>query len=235
MRLVYIAVLLLLGRAAGEEGEEPAPKEPDGESKLAAASIDGRPYADWLRIRGVKQTLTGGGTRYKYGIAKVYALGLYIQDEAFSTPPLKSFEGTPAKKLGSDFSDAVSQLPLTRSVTMLLQFHRSVSEATVADALKDALISRLDIAIVDRFHRFLSGVLEASGVPVGLKLYLACSPGGMDIAVGPNLELAKLTRVDEPDVCPALLDVYFGAEPVSQPIKDGMVAGAVVRLAAAPS
>ena len=46
---------------------------------------------------GVAQTLTGGGTRTKYGVAKVYALALYI-DSAGGASSLSKFAGAAPTK-----------------------------------------------------------------------------------------------------------------------------------------
>ena len=47
--------------------------------------------------------------------------------------------------------------------------------------------------------------------------------GGLSISVPPlNLFTG---RVSESSVCPALLDVYFGASPISSSVKEGMAAG----------
>ena len=43
-------------------------------------TIAGLSFPAALKMGGVAQTLTGGGTRTKYGVAKVYALALYIDD-----------------------------------------------------------------------------------------------------------------------------------------------------------
>ena len=39
--------------------------------------IDGIAFPAAIKMGGVQQQLTGGGTRTKYGVAKVYALALY--------------------------------------------------------------------------------------------------------------------------------------------------------------
>ena len=34
-------------------------------------AIDGQQFPDWIKSGGSTRQLTGGGTRYKYGVAKV--------------------------------------------------------------------------------------------------------------------------------------------------------------------
>ena len=58
-------------------------------------------FPDWIKSGGSTRQLTGGGTRYKYGVAKVYALGLYI-DEGVASGALSKFAGKDGKQLAAD-------------------------------------------------------------------------------------------------------------------------------------
>ena len=60
-------------------------------------TIDGLSFPAALKMGGVAQTLTGGGTRTKYGVAKVYALALYI-DSAGGASSLSKFAGAAPTK-----------------------------------------------------------------------------------------------------------------------------------------
>ena len=94
-------------------------------------AIDGQQFPDWIKSGGSTRQLTGGGTRYKYGVAKVYALGLYI-DEGTTTGALSKFAGKEGKQLAADqkFHDAVITGKFGK--TMLLQFHRAVGGELLA-------------------------------------------------------------------------------------------------------
>ena len=212
---------LVLASLAPSFSTSPGETSPEPEHSAATRSIDGQDYPLWQRIRGAKQTLVGGGTRYKFGVVKVYAAGLYV-DEAAIEGPLRSFRSSSAKALQADtaFLETVIELPAPK--TLLLQFHRSVDAGAVTGALKDALSPRLDAPVLAAFDEALAAALQPTGVPAGLKLYLSCSEGGLHIGVQ-STEAAR--SVVEPAVCPALFDVYFGSAPISTPIRDGMAAG----------
>ena len=159
----------------------------------------------------------GGGTRYKYGVAKVYAVGLYV-DEAAVAGALKAYADVDGKALAKDasFYAAVAKVP----VTLLLNFHRSVDGATIAGALKDSLAKKLDAATLASFEASLTGVLK-DGVKPDTKLYFACGGGDLGIGLG-----APDVRATAPGAaCGALMDVYYGASPVSAQAKEGMALG----------
>ena len=67
-------------------------------------------------------TLLGGGLRSKYGVVKVYSVGVY------------------AEKVPSKMDGLISG---SMKKALLLRFHRGVGADAVAGALKDALVPRL--------------------------------------------------------------------------------------------
>lgn len=234
-----VALFLALGAGAyfayqhvSDKAPAPQPLRAPDEGALAVVGdgatvdIDGLPYPTSLQLPGQKtpQLLTGGGTRYKFNLVKVYAVGLYITEEAVKEAPLKAFLGTSADQLGPGFGAAMAVLPRTQPATLVLQFHRSVDVATLASAIKDSLASRLSADALETFHTTLAGALAESGVPAGLELTFACSPGEIAIGAGSTKDMVELK---DPDVCPALFDLYYGPDPISPQVKDGMAAGFV--------
>lgn len=208
--------------------QKPGVLIPQGAEPL---DIDGRRFQAALHLPGASpQLLVGGGSRYKYGFVKVYALGLYLPQQAILEDPLQAFVGTTsADQLGDDFFTAVTELPRKKPATLVLQFHRAVDVDSLATAIKEGLAPRLDEAVLDKFHDMLQSVLKSTGVPEGLELTFACNPKGIEsfAASGDGANRTDLAELKEPAVCPALFDLYYGAEPISQSIKTGMAEGYV--------
>ena len=165
------------------------------------------------------QAFVGGGTRSKYGAVKVYAVGLYI-DAARATSSLKPFVGVPAAKLPTGFFKTLQTGKFGK--TLLLQFHRSVASETVAGAMRDSLASRLGAATLDKFREALLAALASSSVAKGDRIYFACRGDAMTISAG---KLGGGQSVRDRTVCPAFLDVYVGAKPISPAAKAGIAAG----------
>ena len=84
-----------------------------GGSSGAATTIDGITFPADLQASGTKQVLCGGGTRLKFNVVKVYAVGLYFEPQAVTrgggTDSLKPFVGIPAAELAksSGFYDSL--------------------------------------------------------------------------------------------------------------------------------
>ena len=84
-----------------------------GGSSGAATTIDGITFPADLQASGTKQVLCGGGTRLKFNVVKVYAVGLYFEPQAVTrgggTDSLKPFVGVPAAELAksSGFYDSL--------------------------------------------------------------------------------------------------------------------------------
>ena len=86
-----VALLALAAALCGAQNEECS----------ATTQIDGREFPEWVAVDGERQLLTGGGTRYKYRVAKVYALGLYVAEGAVAGA-LAPFAGKGAEALQAD-------------------------------------------------------------------------------------------------------------------------------------
>eukprot|EP00629_Pelagomonadales_sp_RCC1024_P009361 CAMPEP_0119274200 /NCGR_PEP_ID=MMETSP1329-20130426/11752_1 /TAXON_ID=114041 /ORGANISM="Genus nov. species nov., Strain RCC1024" /LENGTH=208 /DNA_ID=CAMNT_0007274489 /DNA_START=119 /DNA_END=741 /DNA_ORIENTATION=- len=204
MFLRLAALAALAARAAADECS-------------ATTAIDGQEYPQWLK-RGSKQLLTGGGTRYKFGVAKVYALGLYVEEKGLAT--LKKYSGKSAKALQGDqgFYDAVAKGSFGK--TLLLIFHRAVGGEKVSEAIKDSLADKLDAATLAAFSKALFGAIS-KGVKAGTRLSFGCGGKSLDISV----DSSKVAATADASVCGALMQTYYGPSPVSAQAKDGMAAG----------
>ena len=88
-----------------------------------AITIDGASFPSELKMSGISQQLTGGGTRTKYGVAKVYAVALYV-DTAAAASSLKKFASPKPTKDQKFFQALVDG---TYSRTLFLQMLRGVA------------------------------------------------------------------------------------------------------------
>lgn len=222
MRLQPSLLLSLIVIAFAEEAcDADASALPPADTVADATfRIDSQDYPEWLQHNGKKQLLTGGGTRYKFGVIKVYALGLYLGEDSISGH-LAAWAGVSEKALAKDTSFAQALITGTFDRTLALQFHRSVDGATLAGAMKDSLASRLDAAMLVSFHAALDKALP-NGAQAGTRLYFLCKSDGLHVAVATTEIVASVT---EPSVCNALFDIFYGASPIAPAAKDGMLAG----------
>ena len=195
-RLTLASLTTLLATAAGDQIYKqcaaPAEQTIDG---IAFPGADG------------DLVLLGGGTRYKYGVVKVYAVGVYLEDAGAT---LAAFAGKSAKELttqlASDFYAAVLGTDGGPNVakSLVLKFHRSVGADAVAGALNDALKGK-----VKEVAAFKEALLK-----------LRCAGGALTMGFD-----GKTSTLKDPELCPALLDVYLGASPISGAAKDGVATG----------
>ena len=102
-------------------------------ASAVGSKIDGLSYPSSIKMGGARQELIGGGTRIKYGVAKVYAIGFYMAlDHASGT--LRDFQGLPPSALmkRAGFFDRVKGGRFAKS--LLLKFHRSVTGDAIVEA-----------------------------------------------------------------------------------------------------
>ena len=191
-------------------------------------SIDGLQFPSTVKMAGSSQTLAGGGTRIKFGVVKVYAVGVYL-DAAGSKTALKSYYGMESSVLLSKSGFVRAIVDGKFGKTLLMKFHRSVSSGTIADALRDSMAPRLSAAVLAKFRSMLATVLSASSdLPKGSELYFSCRGDTLHLASGTPKGAATLA---EKTVCTALFDVYLGTAPVSPAAKEGFVQGFAERIA----
>ena len=218
MQRLFLICWLLLTAGEEEAFQEGAPLRGLSQS---TSSVDGRFFRDEMMLQGTAQSFIGGGTRYKYKYIKIYALGMYVDREA-GLPALKEMETE--KKF-----ELLRMSPWPKS--MVLNFHRSVDSATVAGAIKDSLQSSLDQETLIGFHTAITKALTLTGgTQVGLKLYFMCNGNNVVVAAEPpegNAGLKGETVVNGGNhglrgLCGALLNVYFGNDPVAPAAKQGI-------------
>lgn len=179
--------------------------------------IDGFAFPESLKMAGVAQQVTGGGTRIKYGVAKVYAAALYI-DAAAAAGSLRSFAATEPPKTPKFFQTIVDGV---FSKTLYLQFHRSVSAEAMVEALNEAMNKRLPPASVAKFAAAVYKAIPAS-IAKGDQLFFMCKSSSLMIGAGKAFASVTLR---EKGVCAALFDVYYGKAPVAPAAKEGAAAG----------
>lgn len=119
-------------------------------------TIDGLSFPATLRMSGTTQKLCGGGTRLKFNVVKVYAVGLYF--DTTSSESLKAFAGKAAPELAKSSSFYEALISGKFGKTLLLQFHRSVGASTMAEAMRDALAKKLDTPVLQKFNTALTQV-----------------------------------------------------------------------------
>ena len=180
--------------------------------------IDGLSFPASLRMGYVDQQLTGGGTRTKYGVAKVYAVALYI-DAAGAASSLKKFAGKAAPKQPKFYAALIDG---TFARTLALQFHRSVSSDAMIGALDEAMAKRLPADTVTKFREALLKALGTGAIAKGAQIYFMCKASTLSIGSGsPSASVSLKAK----GVCPALFDTYYGKSPVSPAAKEGAAVG----------
>lgn len=136
--------------------------------------IDGAVFPPTLS----KGALVGGGTRTKYGVAKVYAVALYI-DSAAAGGVLKRFASSKPPKDGKFFQTLIDG---AFPKTLYLQMLRSVASDTMATALQESLGKRLSADSVAKFRAGLLKALPSDSIAKGAKLFFQCKGGAMTIS-----------------------------------------------------
>lgn len=187
-------------------------------SPTDAQLIDGIPFAKKIAQHSTPLTLVGGGTRYKYNVVPVYAVGIYV-DAARMAAALKPFIQLPAPALlrKTAFFDAAAAATVAKAV--VLGFHRSVSASAVVDALKDALASKVSKGALVKFRDGLGSTL-GDRIVKGTELTLACRGSTLRISCS-----GKSASLSDKTICPALFGVYLGKSPVSPAAKEAFARG----------
>jgi hypothetical protein len=165
-------------------------------------------------------TLLGTGLRIKKILfihAKVYAVALYVSDEALKGPLLayKGKESTP------QFFDELTSGDFQKR--LVLRFVRDVGASRVQDAMREALADRTDKTLLDRFVSYFPEVKD------GQECVLEWAKGGI-------LETTMVGQTKPPieskAFSTALFGLYVGAQPLQEDIKQGLVSRVPQLLAA---
>ena len=116
--------------------------------------------------------------RGKYGVAKVYAVALYI-DSAAAGGVLKRFASSKPPKDGKFFQTLIDG---AFPKTLYLQMLRSVASDTMATALQESLGKRLSADSVAKFRAGLLKALPSDSIAKGAKLFFQCKGAAMTIS-----------------------------------------------------
>jgi tetratricopeptide (TPR) repeat protein len=204
-------------RPAGEPKRQIAPPLPFVEP------VTKYTYQTWIPVDGQPYTLIGAGARKVYGF-KVYAMGLYLEDE----PARKGFPALAARAGGSDH-DSLARGDLAHQFVVLgdfgkaalLHFVRNVSGKDTRDAYREALGDDVGKNAPPDLKRDAEAFLAMfDDIKDGEDLMIRTSVGGHVIVeahgqkkVGPtNARLAH-----------DIWDIWLGQKPISADLKKGML------------
>eukprot|EP00316_Scyphosphaera_apsteinii_P009092 CAMPEP_0119335536 /NCGR_PEP_ID=MMETSP1333-20130426/89796_1 /TAXON_ID=418940 /ORGANISM="Scyphosphaera apsteinii, Strain RCC1455" /LENGTH=253 /DNA_ID=CAMNT_0007346109 /DNA_START=23 /DNA_END=784 /DNA_ORIENTATION=+ len=201
--------------------------KPQGVDSDARVLIDGLDFAPSIKMSGISQQLIGGGTRLKYNVVKIYAVGVYM-DAAGAKRALKPYLGLAAGALQKQagFYKAVIEARFAKA--LLLYFHRSVGSSAVVDALRDSLAPRLKAPSLAKFREVLQQMLGDS-VPKGSQLFFSCRGDNLHMSVSSS---SSPLLMQDKTICAALFDVYLGSSPISMQAKEGFTLGFAERVGA---
>jgi tetratricopeptide (TPR) repeat protein len=180
-------------------------------------------YQTWVKVDGVPYTLIGAGARKVYGF-KVYAMGLYLEDE----PARKGFPALAARAGGSDH-DSLARGDLAHQFVVLgdfgksalLHFVRNVSGKDTRDAYREALGDDVGKNASPDLKRDAEAFLAMfDDIKDGEDLTIRTTGTGQVIVeargqkkVGPtNARLAH-----------DIWDIWLGQKPISADLKKGML------------
>lgn len=180
-------------------------------------------YQTWIKIDGVPYTLIGAGARRVFGF-KVYAMGLYLEDE----PARRAFPELAAKAGGSDH-DSLARGDLAHEFVVLgdfgkaalLHFVRNVSAKETRDAYRECLADDVGPRATAELRRDTEQFLALfDDIKDGEDLTIRTTGKGQVIVeahgkrrVGPtNARLAH-----------DIWDIWLGQKPISSDLKRSML------------
>ena len=180
-------------------------------------------YQTWINIDGAPYTLIGAGARKVYGF-KVYAMGLYLEDE----PARRGFPALAARAGGSDH-DSLARGDLAHQFVVLgdfgkvalLHFVRNVSGKDTREAYREALGDDVGKNASPDIKRDAESFLALfDDIKDGEDLTIRTTSQGQIIVeahgqkrVGPtNARLAH-----------DIWDIWLGQKPISADLKKGML------------
>eukprot|EP00993_Chasmostoma_nieuportense_P003107 NODE_3850_length_885_cov_25.945910_g3697_i0.p1 GENE.NODE_3850_length_885_cov_25.945910_g3697_i0~~NODE_3850_length_885_cov_25.945910_g3697_i0.p1 ORF type:complete len:223 (-),score=47.41 NODE_3850_length_885_cov_25.945910_g3697_i0:144-812(-) len=166
-------------------------------------------------------TLFGVACRKKYGLAKVYAVGVYIGPQGIEacSPALSQ---SPSQLNESDLLTKILTEGQFPKVLRLI-FFRKVDSRSIADALKQALTPRLDNPQL--LMLFESKLLaHITTIEPGHSLQFSWDPATDRMTIQHN----TATPTDIPDAAAlttALFDVYLGPQSVTPELRSSVIDG----------
>ncbi len=180
-------------------------------------------YQTWIKLDGVPYTLIGAGARKVYGF-KVYAMGLYLEDE----PARKAFPELAARAGGSDH-DSLARGDLAHEFVVLgdfgkaalLHFVRNVSGKDTRDAYREALGDDVSKDASPSLKRDAEAFLAMfDDIKDGENLTIRTRGIGQII-----VEARGQTKVGPTNARLAhdIWDIWLGRKPISADLKKGML------------
>jgi tetratricopeptide (TPR) repeat protein len=180
-------------------------------------------YKTWIELDGVPYTLIGAGARKVYGF-KVYAMGLYLEDE----PARKGFPALAARAGGSDH-DSLARGDLAHQFVVLgdfgkaalLHFVRNVSGKDTRDAYREALSDDVSGRASPELKRDAEAFLALfDDIKDGEDLLIRTTGTGQVI-----VEAHRQRRVGptNPRLVHDIWDIWLGQKPISADLKKGML------------
>jgi len=231
-KLYSMAVLffvLLLGACGGEattpDGKDPNKKDPNKTITIpdtVKEASSSEVFKTSLKIPGgtEEQILMGTGIRKKYSIVSVYAMGFYVDPK----PAAKALAAWKDKKLAevqkdAKFYETILNTDFGKGIRLVMV--RDVDAETMAEAFADSLDKRLKSdegkKALEAFKKFFDKEMKVKDEIIfgwDAKGELHTAVNGKVKGVIKTKELAK-----------ALLDVYIGAEPISEDAKNNFAGG----------
>jgi len=180
-------------------------------------------YQTWIKIDGVPYTLIGAGARKVYGF-KVYAMGLYLEDE----PARKAFPSLAARAGGSDH-DSLARGDLAHQFVVLgdfgksalLHFVRSVSGKDTRDAYREALGDDVGKNASPDLKRDAEAFLAMfDDIKDGEDLTIRTTGAGQVIVEAHGQKKMGPTNVR---LAHDIWDIWLGQKPISSDLKKGML------------
>jgi hypothetical protein len=165
-------------------------------------------------------SLLGVGLRIKkilFVTAKVYAVGLYVSDEAVKGP-LAAYKG---KESSPEFFNELVTGDFEKR--LVLKFVRDVGQSRVQESMREALAPRTDKTLLDRFVSYFPEV------KTGQECVLHWAQGG---TLKTKMVGAEKPPIENKGFSTALFGLYVGTQPLQEDIKQGLVSQAAQLLAA---
>lgn len=180
-------------------------------------------YQTWMTIDGKPYTLIGAGARRVYGF-KVYAMGLYLEDE----PARRAFPELAAKAGGSDH-DTLARGDLAHEFVVLgdfgkaalLHFVRNVSGKETRDAYRDCLADDVGARAPADLKRDTEQFLSLfDDIKDGENLMIRTTAQGQVIVEAHGQKRVGPTN---PRLAHDIWDIWLGQKPISSDLKKSML------------
>jgi Chalcone isomerase-like len=180
-------------------------------------------YQTWINVDGVPYTLIGAGARKVYGF-KVYAMGLYLEDE----PARKGFPALAGRAGGSDH-DSLARGDLAHQFVVLgdfgkaalLHFVRNVSGKDTRDAYRECLGDDINKNASPELKRDAEAFLAMfDDIKDGEDLMIRTTAAGQVIVEAHGQKKLGPTNAR---LAHDIWDIWLGQKPISADLKKGML------------